>query len=80
MQETWKVAKRDQHHEHVCKSKAPYEVVLCSAQPVTGVNTVALTMNTHTLPIHHFVISKWQLYHFGSKLSSQCLTQVYFPP
>lgn len=53
---------------------------LCSAQPVIGVNTVALTMNTHTLPIHHFVISKWQLFHFGSKLFSQCLTQVYFPP
>lgn len=46
-----------------------------------GANTAALTMNTHSAlwAIHHFVISKWQLLHFGSDYSAS-LTQVQQPP
>ena len=46
------------------------------------VNTAALIMNSHSkiCPINHFVILKWQQFHFGSKLFSHCLTQGCYPP
>lgn len=59
-----------------------YEYVLFTLQSNIRLNTAALKMKTHfkICAINHFVILKWQLFHFGSKLFSRCLTQDCFPP
>lgn len=68
-------------HMHIDRQRMLWmSCLLCYL--IWKVNTAALKMNAHLkiFAINHFVILKWQLFHFRSKLFNRCLTQVCFPP